>query len=249
MQDLWGWLMLLSFFLLIIGLIKPRLIIRWISPERRNRLKVLAIFLPLSLIFAVLCGTSGEKTSSTSSNGQPSQLWLGSNISNYDNAYPNSDKKNDFHSYKYLNGKIEVRGNTHDPEKAECIFIDLRKRDSDNNLTSPEAFPITSDQQLDNALKAFLPPDAKLIKQLSYKDSSLKPPASRIKVYRLYESPWLSQNFTSQTPDDSLPNNQFWIILNKVDRGYLSALIGINTSDWEETEGDYMTNHHWERIQ
>lgn len=258
MQDFWGRLMIASFCLLIIGLIKPKFILRWGNEKIRNRKFIAIIFIPLTILFAIGVGSNGPDTPKVENTPQITPQtentptsYLGSLTTDFDKIYgkpTQSDTDKEFHSYKYLNGKIEVRDNFKSPAKAECIILDLRKRDNNDKLISPEIYPVQTSKDLDKAIQKFLPPDAHLVKELAFQDLSLKQPISQIKIYRLYESKWLADNFKPLDAESSLPNNQFWVITNKLDGGYMDALIGVNLTDWEDTEEGYLEQTGWSKV-
>lgn len=60
MDKLFVVLLLLSIICLVVGLIKPALVIRWGDPDKRNRKKVLISYLGAALIFTVACGMSAD---------------------------------------------------------------------------------------------------------------------------------------------------------------------------------------------
>lgn len=54
-------LILISFPCLVVGIIKPSLVIRWGDPEKRNRKKVLATYLGLFVISFIAFGVTASK--------------------------------------------------------------------------------------------------------------------------------------------------------------------------------------------
>jgi len=66
MDNLFLLLFLLSFIVLIIGIIKPKIVIRWGKPEKRNRKSVLKVYGVGLILFFVLFGMTVDNTAHSS---------------------------------------------------------------------------------------------------------------------------------------------------------------------------------------
>jgi len=175
---------------------------------------------------------------------------IGSDVESFDKVLGKQIKRQDDiidpeNKHMYKNGSIAIYDNYKKPAGIEAVHFDFRKRISPTKIVQPETMVVNSLKEADAIINPFLPPDAKLLQELAYKDSRMIPPTSDIKIYRLYESTWLSDNFTPTEYSDNLPSNQFWVIIRKLDIGYQSAIIGVNASDWEDLSEDYMERSGW----
>ncbi|WP_319403212.1 hypothetical protein [uncultured Anaeromusa sp.] len=161
------------------------------------------------------------------------------------------DASKKMHQFKFSNS-IDISGNWGTPETAQSIHIDLRTRDKDGKLTRPES-GIKSLSGVEEVLSSYLPPDAKLLKQVAYQDSRLKFPTIHQRIFRLYESKWLSENLTSyaslpRKDVDVLPANQFQVIIDRVEGGFSKIIFGVGTLEWDEINEGVLEKQGWTEI-
>ena len=161
------------------------------------------------------------------------------------------DTSKKMHQFKFSNS-IDISGNWGTPETAQSIHIDLRTRDKDGKLTRPES-GVKSLSGVEEVVSSYLPPDAKLLKQVAYQDSRLKAPTIHQKIFRLYESKWLSENLTPfaslpRKDVDVLPANQFQVIIDRVDSGYSKIIFGVGNLEWDEINEGVLEKQGWVEI-
>ncbi len=175
-------------------------------------------------------------------NSKTDQAILGAPVENFKKVYGQLNDKysnKEMHRYKFIDPVIDIQGNFGDLEKVQVIHIDLRKYDENTHkLISPEVFPVQSMREIDEIIAKYIPSDSTLIKEKTFKDTSLTLPTSRHKTLRLYKSKWLSENLIpfEKLPDydrsDFLPDGNFTIIIEKLERGYLEIYLVFGTDEW-----------------
>lgn len=171
---------------------------------------------------------------------------FGAPVDNFKKAYgelkeQNNSKEN--HNWNFIKNNLKIEGNWGNPETVQQLSLDLRERYPNGKLVSPEQFPVQDMENVEGVIKKFLPPDAKLIEERIYKDPTS--PLNHRRVYRIYESDWIGRNLIpfaplSRNEINLLPKNQFKVIIDKVDRGYLEIIFSCLpievTGNWSEID-------------
>lgn len=214
--------------------------------------KAKAILTCICLILLFFINTMSPEPNYTSSSTIKSEINQNLNVSNQailgaptENFKKVYGKLNDKYSnselqmYKFIDPVIEIEGNSGDLEKVQVIHIDLRKYDENTHkLIKPEVFPVQSMQEIDKIIAKYIPSDSVLIKEKTFKDTSLTLPTSRHITLRLYKSKWLSENLIpfEKLPDydrsDFLPDGIFNVKIDKLERGYLKIYLCFGTGEW-----------------
>jgi hypothetical protein len=174
----------------------------------------------------------GKPDTNAKANNMPENLiCLGAYMDNFDKQFGKPVEKNG--AYDYPDGAPSVEYTFAD--KRQAIFIDLNFEEK--NINNHPIYPIRTQKDVDSKIIDFLPADAELVESVAYQDEKSSYPSQYIRIYRLYQSQWLKDNLGGTAADKStyLDDGIFWVIIDKTEKGYIGASIGVNSTDWDDT--------------